>query len=556
MAVVLVTGGTRSGKSAVAERLLDGHDDVVYLATASAADPAMSGRIAAHRARRPPSWSTVELGGALAGALAAAGDRPVLLDGLGVWIAAALHRCGAFAPAPDDGGTPAAGESDDGTPAAGESAALDRATAHVRSRIAALVAAAAARPALTVVVVEEAGSAPHPATAAARRWVVLVGEAAQQLSAIADRALLVVAGRALELPHAAATIASAPARPPHGDRMVPEGHEDFAVNVVAGGPPAWLAEVLRQTLEGAAGRYPDERPATRALAARHGRPEGGALCLSGAAEGFWLLAAALRPRWPVVLAPAFTEAQAALAAHGHAPELVHRPAADGFALRPEAVPARADLVVVANPCNPTGTLHPAEAVAALARPGRTLVVDEAFMDLVPGEPESLATRADLPGLVVLRSLTKSLGIPGLRAGHLLAAPALTARLAALRQPWPVNALALAALSAWAARDAPLDGVIDRMSRARERLRARLAALPGVDVHPGAANFLLLRVPDGPATLAALRERRIAVRPTTDLGLDRDHLRVAVRDDAANDRLVAALATALKAGDERLQAAHR
>jgi len=329
--------------------------------------------------------------------------------------------------------------------------------------------------------------------------------------------------------------------------MVPAGHEDFAVNVVAGGPPAWLAEVLRAALEHDAARYPDDRPAAAALAARHGRPPGGALALNGAAEGFWLLAQALAPRRAVVVTPAFTEAATALAANGSPPESVPRAAAGGWALCPETVPDDADLVVLGNPCNPTGRLHPARDVLELARPGRTLVVDEAFMDLVPGEPESVAACTDAPGLVVLRSLTKSLGVPGLRAGHLLAAPELVGRLEAVRQPWPVNALAVAALSAWAARDAPAQAVALEIAGARERLTARLARLPGVRVFPGAANFLLLRVPDGRAAGAALAARAIAVRPTEDLGLDADHLRVAVRGDAANGRLVTALAEHLRAG---------
>jgi histidinol-phosphate aminotransferase len=323
---------------------------------------------------------------------------------------------------------------------------------------------------------------------------------------------------------------------------VPDGHEDFAVNVVRGGPPPWLAKALGEALDSDAARYPDERAATAAIAEQHGRPDAEALPLNGAAEAFWLLAGALRPRRAAVIAPAFTEAQTALQAQGCRPELVRRELADAFSLRPEAVPGDADLVVLANPCNPTGTLHAADTVAALARPSRTLVVDEAFMDLVPGEPESLAVRADLPGLVVLRSLTKSLGIPGIRAGYLLAAADLVERLAAARQPWAVNALALAALTAWAGHD--VDDVARHVAAAREDLAAQLAALPGVSVHPGVANFLLLRVPDGPRVLAGLRERRIAVRPTRDLGLDDHSLRVAVRDDAANRRLVQALSEVL------------
>ena len=516
MGVVLVTGGTRSGKSAVGERLLAGVEDAVYLATASATDAEMADRIASHRARRPASWATIEVGDDPAAALRKAGDRPVLLDGLGVWIAGALHRAGVF-----DG-----------------SGELDVAAASIRERVAALVAVASARDAATIVVVEQAGSAPIAAGAATRRWVDLTGDAAQRLAAIAERALLVVAGRAIELPPPPAARTGRP--PVHGDRMVPPGHEDFAVNVVAGGPPAWLRAVLHRALDGDAGRYPDERGAAAAVAARHGREPGEVLPLNGAAEGFWLVAAALRPRRAVVVAPAFTEGATALRAHGVEPEHLMRDAGDGFALHPDDVPAGADLVLVGNPCNPTGALHPAEAVAELARPGRTLVVDEAFMDFVPGEPQSLAGRTDLPGLVVLRSLTKSLAIPGLRAGYLLADEAVVDRLRAHRQPWAVNALALAALEAWATTATTAPDV----AHERARLADRLAALPGVTVHRGAANFVLARVPDGRRVLAELRRRRIAVRPTTDLGLDDDHLRIAVRDAAANDRLITAITEAL------------
>src|SRR5690606_7871389 len=112
-----------------------------------------------------------------------------------------------------------------------------------------------------------------------------------------------------------------------------------------------------------------------------------------------------------------------------------------------AVPEDADLVVIGNPTNPTSVLHPAEAVAALARPGRCLVVDEAFMDAVPGEREALAGRTDVPGLVVLRSLTKTWGLAGLRIGYVVSSPEVIAALERAQPLWPVSTPALAAAQA-------------------------------------------------------------------------------------------------------------
>ena len=102
-----------------------------------------------------------------------------------------------------------------------------------------------------------------------------------------------------------------------------------------------------------------------------------------------------------------------------------------FGLAGAAVPDDADLVVVGNPTNPTSVLHTREQFLALRRPGRIVVVDEAFADSIPGEPQSLAGDA-LPDVLVLRSLTKTWALAGLAGGLCAGSPELLARLTAQR----------------------------------------------------------------------------------------------------------------------------
>ena len=333
----------------------------------------------------------------------------------------------------------------------------------------------------------------------------------------------------------------------HGDVDAAPGLLDFAVNVRAAAPPPWLRKCLVAALD-RLGHYPsaaEDAAAREAVAARHHRDPSHVLVLAGTAEGFALLPA-LTPRLAALVYPSFTPPEVALRTAGV--PLVRVPTDDRHRLRPERVPEEADLVVLGNPTNPTSVRHPAGTVRALARPGRVLVVDEAFADAEPGEVESLAGDADVPGLVVLRSLTKTWALPGLRAGYALGEPSLLARLAAPRPPWPVSSLVLEAVRACSAPAAVAEATAAAEATVEHRrwMAAELGAVPGVHVHlPAAAPYLLLRVPGGERVRTALRRGGIAVRRAdTFPGLTPDHLRVAVRPPEVAAVLVDALRTAL------------
>ncbi len=170
----LVLGGARSGKSAHAEGLLaDARADYLATARRQPDDADWEARIAAHVARRPPSWRTVEPID-LAAALHAAGPAPVLVDDVATWLTGALDDAGAWDGGPD-------------------------AVLGCRSRCAELVAAVAACPAELVLVSAEVGLGVVPATRAGRLFRDELGALNADLAAVCEQVLLLVAGLPVRL---------------------------------------------------------------------------------------------------------------------------------------------------------------------------------------------------------------------------------------------------------------------------------------------------------------------------------------------------------------------
>jgi len=160
-----------------------------------------------------------------------------------------------------------------------------------------------------------------------------------------------------------------------------------------------------------------------------------------------------------------------------------------------------------------------------------VVIDEAFADAIPGEPASLAGES-LPDVVVLRSLTKTWALAGLRVGYALGPRDVLDRMTARRAHWPLGTLQLEAIAACCspAAVAEAERGAQRLAALRASMVAGLTSI-GLDVVDGCAPFVLFTVPDAALMRKHLDGKGIAVRRCdTFVGFDGEYLRTAVRPD--------------------------
>lgn len=301
--------------------------------------------------------------------------------------------------------------------------------------------------------------------------------------------------------------------------------------------PDWLDRSLRDGVA-ACTSYPDPTVAQRAVARRHDRRTEDVLVTAGATEASFLLARARPWQRPVVVHPQLTTPDVALRAAGRTSIHVLCRPGNGFALEPDSIPADADLVVIGNPADPTGRLHPAATIRALCRPGRVVVVDESFMDFVPGQPDGLAGHR-VTGLLVIRTLAKLWSMPGIPAGYVIGDPAVLADLRAQQPPWSVSTPALHAIAATAGPEAAREAV-RRARRTEQHRRILVDGLSelGVEVTASSAPFVLARL--GSAA-RILRGQGIAVRRVDTVpGLDDTWIRITVPEPPVTRHLIAAL----------------
>ncbi|MGM0826512.1 MAG: threonine-phosphate decarboxylase CobD [Pseudomonadota bacterium] len=341
-----------------------------------------------------------------------------------------------------------------------------------------------------------------------------------------------------------------------GDHVV----DDVSANLNPLGPSEWVSGWLADSL-GGLGCYPEPSYATarHAIAAHHQLHPDQVLLTNGGAEAIFLAAALHAGKRAAVLAPSFGEYARACAAHRL--QVTKIPlSAPSFALDQATLlehAAEAEVVFLCRPNNPTGTLIECRVIdallaATLAR-GTQVVVDEAFIDMALGAEALTPLLARYPNLILLRSMTKFYTLPGLRLGYVLASSAVIEALSAHQPPWSVNHLAAELVKPLLEDHAFAERTHAWLASQQPSMFQALAVL-GLDVVPSTTCFFLVRPGEAQRRrgmdAAWLFERLlrggILARHTHGFaGLEGEWLRLAVRDEAGNTRLLEGLHDCLR-----------
>jgi len=332
---------------------------------------------------------------------------------------------------------------------------------------------------------------------------------------------------------------------------------DFSANInPLGYSPAVRETIVKET--DSVLNYPDDDSfdLVSGLSEYHGIGRDNILVGNGSTEFIYWIPIVFKPRKALIVTPAFSEYEMGLRIAGS--EISYFQAESDFSVSIDRLCLRMrekfDIFYLCNPANPTGVLTPKDElcrVIACAQEANILaVIDEAFIDFV--EEESLKKEIfRFPNLMVMRSMTKFFGIPGLRIGYVMAGVSCIAKIMENKPPWTVSSLGQRA-----AAKALCDGDYIKDTRKyvtteRGFLRNALDEIPGFKTYESAANFVFVFM-DSRIGLNSteLRDRLakegILVRDcSTFHGLGNRYLRIAVKRREQNIIIIEKMKEILK-----------
>jgi threonine-phosphate decarboxylase len=330
---------------------------------------------------------------------------------------------------------------------------------------------------------------------------------------------------------------------------------DFSSNLNPLGLPRGAVRAIKKGAPDFA-VYPDPlcRRLRAALSVRHNIGPERIVCGAGAADIIYRIVRRYRPRRTLLLSPAFSEYEKAVAeTRGEAGyfSLEYPRFTVDVSILP-AITQDVELFFLCNPNNPTGNLIPPgimEAIIEKCRLTQTLlVIDECFNGFLDDPAANSAVRFldTAPRLVILQAFTKTYAMAGLRLGYALCStPEIAGGIADTGQSWPVSLAAEEAGLAALEDEAYLKRSRALVRQERGRLKPLLSNL-GLEVLGGEANYIFFRVPSGgpfrrETFFQDMLDRGVLLRSCANYrSLDDSYYRAAVKKPSCNDMLIAAL----------------
>lgn len=307
----------------------------------------------------------------------------------------------------------------------------------------------------------------------------------------------------------------------------------------------------------------DGRASARAVGHLLGTGEDRILAGGGTTQFIYTVCPALASQRVLIVGPTYADYADGCRMHGIEPDFFLAQAETGFRVNTEALSAMIagyyDTVFLCNPNNPTGQLIPREQLTALCRehPKVRFLIDESYLPFVPADQSGSMCHCELDNVGVLWSVSKIFGMPGLRAGFLVANQSLLSRFSRFMQPWCVNSLAQEAVRFLGDNLSAVDTFITQtrqfLAAEGAHFCARLQS-ERLTVFPSLTSYFLLQLP--PDLTAAqvcdlLLERRFLIRNCSNfLGLNEQFIRVALKDAATNLAVTGHLLDAVASGRER------
>jgi threonine-phosphate decarboxylase len=338
--------------------------------------------------------------------------------------------------------------------------------------------------------------------------------------------------------------------------VAPDQILDFSASINPLGMSPLVRKAMASSIDSLI-HYPDTSHTglKLALAKFHDLPPDHFTIANGSTELIYNLPAMLPGSKALIISPSFSEYVRALRQHGWETEHFILTPESGFSIdmdRLEQVLAGGvELLFICNPGNPSGTLYPPQIIEEIyslcLSAGTFMVLDEAFMDFCEeGSAKRMIVQKN--NAVVLRSMTKFCGIPGLRLGYAISNATLAGQLDSMGGPWRVNTLALAAGAAALQDVRHNQESLEFVSRERGRLFERLEKFAQLRLYSSRVNYLLVEIVEG-MTSRELKERllpyRVLIRDCASFtGLSGQFFRVAVRTADENNRLLECLGNVL------------